>query len=113
MSTPTSGPPASQGFGVVAEALRTLAGFFEDLEDNADGFAGRLAGIGVSGEQTGRCCRQAGDALKSGLRRLAASMDDFGSRALDVREALDGTARGYDQSDAGGAQTVAVAGAGL
>ena len=40
-------------------------------------------------------------------------MDEFGSRALDVREALNGTARNYDQADAGGAQTLTVGGADL
>ena len=111
MSTPPG--PGGQGFGVIADQLRTLAGFFEDLEDAADDFAGRIAEISISGEQTGRCCREAGDALRAGLQTLKASMDEFGSRALDVREALNGTARNYDQADAGGAQTLTVAGADL
>jgi len=110
-----STPPASggQGFGVVAEQLRTLAGFFEDLEDAADDFADRVAEISISGEQTGRCCREVGDALKAGLQTLKANMDEFGSRALDVREALNATARNYDQADAGSAQDLAATGADL
>jgi len=113
MATPPAGPPAGQGFGVIADQLRTLAGFFEDLEDSADDFAGRLAEISISGEQTGRCCREAGDALRSGLQRLKASMDEFGSRALDVREALNGTARNYDEADASGAEQLTTSGAEL
>ena len=109
MSTPAAG----QGFGVVAEQLRTLAGFFEDVEDAADGFADRIAEIGISGEQTGRCCREAGDALSAGLQKLRAAVDEFGSRALDVRDALGGTARNYDEADEGGAATVTGAGSGL
>ena len=111
MATPPE--PGGQGFGVVADQLRTLAGIFEDLEDAADEFAGRLAEIGISGDQTGRCCREAGDTLRSALQTLKASMDEFGSRALDVREALNGTARNYDESDAGGAQTLTATGAEL
>ena len=103
MATPPA--PGGQGFGVVAGQLRTLAGFFEDLEDTADEYADRVAEIGISGEQTGRCCREAGDALKAGLQRLRANLDEFGSRALDVREALNATARNYDHTDAGNAQT--------
>jgi Excreted virulence factor EspC, type VII ESX diderm len=109
MSAP-QGPPGGQGFGVVADQLRALAGFFEDLEDTADDFADRIAEISISGEQTGRCCREAGDALRSGLQRLKASMDEFGVRALDIREALNGTARNYDQADASGAHSLTATG---
>ena len=101
MPTPSSGP-GGQGFDVVAEKLRALAGYFEDLEDTAEDDAGRLDEVSISGEQTGRCCREAGDTLRSGLQRLKASLDEFGSRSLDVREALNGTARNYDQADATG-----------
>jgi methyl-accepting chemotaxis protein len=112
MSTPPSGP-GGQGFGVVADQLRTLAGYFEEVEDAADDLASRVAEISISGEQTGRCCREAGDALRSGLQLLKASIDEFGSRALDVREALNGTARNYDETDAGGADTLTATGADL
>jgi len=111
MSTPAG--PGGQGFGVVAEQLRTLAGFFEELEDAADGYADRVGEISISGEQTGRCCRQAGDALRGGLQTLKASLDEFGSRALDVREALNGTARNYDEADASGAENLNTTGSGL
>lgn len=111
MATPAVS--GGQGFGVVAEQLRTLAGFFEDLEDAADGFADRIAGISISGEQTGRCCREAGDALRSGLQRLTTSVDELGSRALDIREALHATARNYDQTDADSAQGLTATGADL
>jgi Excreted virulence factor EspC, type VII ESX diderm len=108
-------PAASggQGFGVVADQVRALAGFFEDLEDAADGFADRVAGVSISGEQTGRCCREAGDTLRGGLQRLKASLDELGSRALDIRGALDATARNYDQTDAASAQNLAATGADL
>lgn len=111
MSTPPA--PGGQGFGVVAGQLHTLAGFFEDLEDTADDFADRVAEISISGEQTGRCCREAGDALKAGLQRLRANIDEFGSRALDVREALNATARSYEQTEAGNAATLTGTGANL
>ncbi len=119
MSTPPRRPPGGgdgfdpDGFDVVAEQLRTLAEFFEDLEDVADGFAGHLREIDISGEQTGRCCPEAGDALHAGLAVLATDMDQFCSRALDVREALDGTARNYDYADATGEQQLRIAGAEL
>lgn len=108
-------PPASggQGFGVVAGQLRALAGFFEDVEDAADDFAERVTQVGISGQQTGRCCRPAGDALRAGLQRLAVRMAQFGSRALDIREALHGTAASYDRADAGNAQHLAATGADL
>ena len=109
MPPPQTGP-GGQGFDVVAEKLRALAGFFEDLEDVADGYAGRIEEISISGEQTGRCCREAGDTLRGGLQRLKASLDEFGSRALDVREALNGTARNYDQADAAGTEALHTAG---
>ena len=111
MSTPPA--PGGQGFGVVAGQLRALAGFFEDLEDTADDFADRVAEISISGEQTGRCCREAGDALEAGLQRLRANIDEFGGRALDVREALNATARNYEQTEAGNAQTLTGTGANL
>jgi hypothetical protein len=111
MSTPPA--PGGQGFGVEASRLSALAGFFEDVEDTADGYADRVAEITVSGEQTGRCCREAGDTLRAALQRIKANLDEFGSRALDVREALNATARNYDQADAGNAHTVAATGADL
>jgi hypothetical protein len=112
MPTPPTGP-GGQGFGVVAEKLRTLAGFFEDLEDTAEGYAGRLDEVSISGEQTGRCCREAGDTLRSGLQRLQASLNEFGHQALNVRDALNGTARNYDQADAGGTAALHTAGTDL
>lgn len=114
MSTPPTRPSgAGQGFGVIADQLRTLAGFFEDLEDTADGFAGRVGEISISGDQTGRCCREAGDTLNSGLQKIKADIDEFGRRALDVREALNGTARNYDETDAGNARGLTSQGAGI
>ncbi len=111
MSTPPG--PGGQGFGVVAEQLRTLAVFFEELEDTADGYADRVGEISVSGEQTGRCCRQAGDALRGGLQTVKASLDELGSRSLDVREALNGTARNYDEADASSSDNLNATGGGL
>jgi Excreted virulence factor EspC, type VII ESX diderm len=111
MSEPLT--PGGQGFGVVADQLRTLAGFFEDLEDTADGLASRVQGLSISGEHTGRCCREAGDALRSGLQTLQANLDEFGSRALDIRGALNGTARNYDNADASGAQSMTAIGGDL
>lgn len=108
-----SAPPSGPGFEVVADDLRGLAGFFEDLEDTAGEYAGRVEEISISGEQTGRCCREAGDALRTGLQRVKANIDELGSRALDVREALNGTARNYDQTDSSNSANLTSTGAQL
>lgn len=107
--------PPGQGFGVVAEQLRTLAGYFEDVEDAADGYESRVgeSADGISGDQTGRCCREAGDALKAGLQRIKDKLDQFGTTVLDIRDALNDTARNYEQTDAGGAGQLQAAGADL
>lgn len=110
MSAPLPQPRGGPGFDVVADQVRALAGSFEDLEDAADGLAARLAEIDVSGAQTGRCCRCAGDALRGGLRRAAARLADLGGRALDLREALHATARAYDQADGAAARSLVSAG---
>jgi Excreted virulence factor EspC, type VII ESX diderm len=112
---PPPQPPGGQGFGVVAEQLRTLAGFFEELEDRADGFETRVGELadGISGDQTGRCCRGAGDALKAGLQKVKDKVGQFGSTALDIRDALNDTARNYEQTDASGAGRIQTAGADL
>jgi len=110
MSTPR---PIGDGFDVVAEQLRGLAAFFDDLEDAADGFARRIREIEISGQHTGRCCPEAGDALRAGLTVLAGDVDEFGRRALNVRGALHNTARNYDQADATGEQALRTAGADL
>lgn len=104
-------PQDGSGFDVVAERLRALAGFFEDLEDAVESLAAQVGEIGIGGEQTGRCCREAGDAMRTGLVRLQAGLDELGSRALDVREALHGTARAYDDADDAGASGLAATGA--
>jgi hypothetical protein len=115
---PPDAPPPSppgQGYGVVADQLRTLAGYFEDLEDTADQYETRVGEIadGTSGDQTGRCCREAGDALKAGLQRIKDKVDQFGTAALDVRDALNDTARNYDEADAAGVSQMQTAGADL
>jgi hypothetical protein len=100
---PTPQPPGGQGFGVVADQLRTLAGYFEDLEDTAGDYERRVGEIAsITGEQTGRCCRAAGDTLGRGLGLIKEKLDAFGSAALDVRDALKDTAHNYDEADAGG-----------
>jgi methyl-accepting chemotaxis protein len=112
---PPPPPPGGQGFGVVADQLRTLAGFFEDLEDTADQYESRVgeAADGISGDQTGRCCREAGDALKAGLQKVKDNVAQFGTAALDVRDALNDTARNYDEADAAGVSQLQTAGADL
>lgn len=111
---PTPQPPGGQGFGVVADQLRTLAGYFEDLEDTAGGYERRVGEIAsITGEQTGRCCREAGDALGRGLELIKEKLAAFGSAALDVRDALKDTARNYDEADASGATLMHGTGADL
>jgi hypothetical protein len=111
---PPPQPPGGQGFGVVAEQLRTLADYFEDVEDTAGDYEQRIGEIaGITGEQTGRCCREAGDTLGRGLQMIKEKLDRFGSAALDVRDALHDTARNYEQADAGGAAGLRGAGANL
>lgn len=103
-----------QGFAVTAEQLHTLAGYFEDIEDTADEYERRLGEIcGITGEQTGRCCREAGDTLGRGLGMIKDKIDRFGSAALDIRDALADTARNYDESDASGAGQLRTVGADL
>lgn len=116
MSAPSSlggQAPGGQGFGVVADQLRTLAAFFEGLEDTADGFASQVEGLSMSGEHTGRCCREAGDAIRSGLQTLQVNLDEFGSRGLDIHGALNGSARNYDDADTSGTQTMTAIGGDL
>jgi len=111
---PPAQPPGGDGFGVVAEQLRTLADYFEDLEDAADGFQRRVGELAsITGEQTGRCCRQAGDTLGRGLGVVGDKLAAFGTAALDVRDALADTARNYEQADAGGANQLYTAGTDL
>lgn len=111
---PRQEPEGGQGFRVVAEQLRTLAGYFEDLEDTAGEYERRISELaGITGEQTGRCCRQAGDALGRGLELIKDKLDLFGTAALDVRDALADTARNYDEVDAGGAGLMHSTGADL
>jgi hypothetical protein len=99
MSAPRPEPRGGQGFEIVAGQLGALAGYFEQFEDAADGLAARVREIDVSGAQTGRCCRPAGDELRGGLRRVGSGLAGLGSRALDLREALHATACAYDQAD--------------
>lgn len=103
----------SAGFDVVADQLRTLAGYFEDLEDTMEGFAERVGGTGVSGNHTGRSCPEAGDALNVGLQAMQAQLMDAGTRALDVRGALNATARNYDETDAANSDNMTTTGSGL
>ena len=113
---PPDAPPAqpSGGFGVVAEQLRTLAGYFEDLEDTAGDYERRVGEIAsITGEQTGRCCREAGDALGRGLSMVKDKLAAFGTAALDVRDALGDTARNYEATDTSGAQLMDGTGADL
>jgi hypothetical protein len=107
-------PAGGQGFGVIADQLRTLAGYFEGLEDTADDYERRVGEIAsITGEQTGRCCREAGDALGRGLQTIKDKLGQFGSAVLDVRDALKDTARGYEDVDASGAGQLRAAGADL
>lgn len=103
----------SGGFDVVADQLRTLASYFEGLEDTMEGYADRVGGTGVSGNHTGRCCPEAGDALNVGLQTVQAHLMDAGTRALDVRGALNVTARNYDETDAANSDSLTTTGSGL
>jgi hypothetical protein len=111
MSAPPRQP--GDGFDVIAGQLRALATVFEQLEDDADGFADRVGEISISGAHTGRCCPEAGEALRAGLLVSQASVDELGRRALDVRDALQDTARNYDHADAAATQLLNTAGADL
>jgi len=111
---PSTQTPGGEGFGVVADQLRTLAGNFEELEDTAGGYERRVARIaGITGAQTGRCCRQAGDALGRGLELIEDKLARFGTAALDIRDALTDTARNYERADAAGTDELNAAGADL
>ena len=111
---PPTQPAGGQGFGVIADQLRTLAGYFEDVEDTADEYQRRVGEIAsITGEQTGRCCREAGDTLGRGLGMIKDKIERFGSVALDIRDALKDTARDYDESDASGAGQLRTSGADL
>ena len=113
MPAPPPSPPDDAGFGVVAEQLRTLARRFEDLGDAAAGYTRGLSEISISGDQTGRCAPDAGDALKAGLQHLVANLNQFGNRALHVCDALDSAASNYENADETGAQYLRAAGAEL
>jgi Excreted virulence factor EspC, type VII ESX diderm len=111
---PPPQPAGGQGFGVIADQLRALAGYFEDVEDTAGEYERRVTEIAsITGEQTGRCCREAGDTLGRGLQTIKGKIERFGSAALDIRDALKDTARNYDDSDASGAGQLRTAGADL
>lgn len=111
---PSPQSAGGQGFGVIADQLRTLAGYFEDVEDMADEYERRAGEISsITGEQTGRCCREAGDTLGRGLGMIKEKIEQFGLAALDIRDALKDTARNYDESDASGAGQLRTSGADL
>jgi len=107
-------PAGGHGFGVIAGQLRTLAGYFEDVEDKADEYERRVGEIAsITGEQTGRCCREAGDTLGRGLGMIKDKIERFGSAVLDIRDGLKDTARNYDEADASGTEQLRTAGAEL
>lgn len=114
MSAPAPPPGGGVGYNVVSEQLTQLADVFEQLEDTADGYQDRVDELtSVSGDHTGRCCPEAGDALRVGLQQVVSNLEAFGTHALDVRGAVQNTARNYANAEQTATDSLGAAGSGL
>jgi hypothetical protein len=110
MTTPPDAP--GSGYGVVSGQLRDLGGKFVGYSNTVTTSAGQLSGTVVTGLQTGRCCREAGDAMKAESDVLDHNLRDFGTQCGQVTENLGATAANYDRAEQGNTATVTASGLG-
>lgn len=90
----------SGGYQVVTEDLAGLATFFHDSAGaTLTDVRAKVADLHMSGEQTGRCCREAGDAVQKALQAIGENIQQFSDHLQDTGGALDATVRNYRSAD--------------
>lgn len=90
----------SGGYRVVSEELAGLAKFFHDSAGaTLTDVRAKVADLHLSGELTGRCCREAGDAVQKALQAIGENVQQFSDHLQDTGGALDATVRNYRSAD--------------
>lgn len=99
------------GYQVVVEELTGLAKYFHDsAEKTSSDVKSKITDLHISGEKTGRCCREAGDSVQKALQALGENVQQFSGHLQDTGGALDATVRNYQAVDEYGTGRVRSAG---
>lgn len=101
----------SGGYQVVVEELSGLAKYFHDEADKTlNDVQKKITDLHLTGDKTGRCCPQAGDAVAKVLQAFGQNVQQYSTHLQDTGSALDATVKNYQSVDDGGASTLNSAG---